>query len=145
MCVQAEVLYNLFVAEMSRLVPAGGQPVASGKFGANMAVKLVNDGPVTMQLDSQTVAFPRTVPRPAPVTGGAKADGNPQEVDVPWVAPTGDESVKTMGALEVDSDGMIAPPDGVLPPGTPMTTLMFKLPEASEPGKDAEVPLPSGE
>ncbi|MBA2520746.1 MAG: D-aminoacyl-tRNA deacylase, partial [Chloroflexia bacterium] len=29
-----------------------GLPVATGRFGANMAVSLVNDGPVTVWLDT---------------------------------------------------------------------------------------------
>lgn len=44
----AEPLFNLFVAELSRLL---GQPVATGQFGADMEVKLVNDGPVTVILE----------------------------------------------------------------------------------------------
>lgn len=31
-----------------------GRPVASGRFGADMAVSLVNDGPVTLIIDSHT-------------------------------------------------------------------------------------------
>ena len=32
---------------------AGGVPVATGRFGATMAVELVNDGPFTLVLDSE--------------------------------------------------------------------------------------------
>lgn len=43
-------LYERFVAELS----AGlGRPVATGEFGAMMTVALVNDGPVTILLDSR--------------------------------------------------------------------------------------------
>ncbi|MEX0280629.1 MAG: D-aminoacyl-tRNA deacylase [Arenibacterium sp.] len=42
-----ERLYEVFAAEVSRL----GIPVATGRFGADMAVSLVNDGPVTIWLD----------------------------------------------------------------------------------------------
>ena len=43
-------LYEQFVAELS----AGlGKPVATGEFGAMMKVALVNDGPVTILLDSR--------------------------------------------------------------------------------------------
>lgn len=45
----AEQLYELFVAE----VRAKGIEVATGKFRANMQVSLVNDGPVTILLDTQ--------------------------------------------------------------------------------------------
>jgi len=46
---KAEPLYEFFVAQVRRLV---GQ-VATGKFGADMQVELVNDGPVTLVLDSR--------------------------------------------------------------------------------------------
>ena len=43
-------LYERFVAELS----AGlGKPIATGEFGAMMKVALVNDGPVTILLDSR--------------------------------------------------------------------------------------------
>jgi D-aminoacyl-tRNA deacylase len=47
--VQAEALVERFVAGVRA---AGVQPVASGVFGAMMEVELVNDGPVTILLDS---------------------------------------------------------------------------------------------
>jgi D-tyrosyl-tRNA(Tyr) deacylase len=40
----AEPLYEAFCAELRAL----GVPVATGVFGARMAVELVNDGPVTI-------------------------------------------------------------------------------------------------
>ncbi len=43
----AEALYNFFVAEAALL-----QPVATGRFGADMQVSLVNDGPVTFLLSA---------------------------------------------------------------------------------------------
>lgn len=46
----AEPLYGQFIA---RLTAALGRPVASGEFGAMMQVALVNDGPVTLLLDSK--------------------------------------------------------------------------------------------
>lgn len=45
----AEPLYAQFVALVSELL---GQPVPTGVFGADMQVSLVNDGPVTIVLDS---------------------------------------------------------------------------------------------
>ena len=45
---KAEPLYEFFIAQVRRLL--GG--VATGKFGAEMQVELVNDGPVTLVLDS---------------------------------------------------------------------------------------------
>ena len=43
-------LYESFVRETEKLL---GRPVATGKFGAMMEVALVNDGPVTLVLDSR--------------------------------------------------------------------------------------------
>jgi D-tyrosyl-tRNA(Tyr) deacylase len=45
---QAEPLYERVVAGIA----ARGVPVSSGRFGAHMAVNLVNDGPVTLLIDS---------------------------------------------------------------------------------------------
>ena len=43
-------LYESFVRAMEKLI---GHPVATGKFGAMMEVALINDGPVTLVLDSR--------------------------------------------------------------------------------------------
>ena len=45
----AVALYESFVAEVRKL----GVPVETGRFRENMAVALVNDGPVTLLLDSR--------------------------------------------------------------------------------------------
>jgi D-tyrosyl-tRNA(Tyr) deacylase len=45
---QAEPLYERFCAALRQL----GVDVATGRFGARMAVELVNDGPVTIVLDA---------------------------------------------------------------------------------------------
>jgi D-tyrosyl-tRNA(Tyr) deacylase len=45
---QAEPLYQAFCAALREL----GVDVATGRFGARMAVELVNDGPVTIVLDA---------------------------------------------------------------------------------------------
>jgi len=45
----AEALYERFVAGLRQL----GLTVATGRFGAMMDVELVNDGPVTLLLDSE--------------------------------------------------------------------------------------------
>ena len=47
----AEPLYEQFVA---LVVTELGQPVPTGVFGADMQVSLINDGPVTIVLDSPT-------------------------------------------------------------------------------------------
>ena len=46
---QAELLYEAFAARMSNL----GIPVQTGRFGVDMKVELVNDGPVTILLESK--------------------------------------------------------------------------------------------
>jgi D-tyrosyl-tRNA(Tyr) deacylase len=46
---EAETLYEFFIAQARGLVGR----VATGKFGAEMLVELVNDGPVTILLDSR--------------------------------------------------------------------------------------------
>jgi D-tyrosyl-tRNA(Tyr) deacylase len=46
----AQPMVEAFVAE---LAAAAGRPVATGVFGAMMQVALVNDGPVTLWLDSR--------------------------------------------------------------------------------------------
>ena len=43
-------LYESFVQEVSALL---GKPVGTGEFGADMKVALINDGPVTIQIDSK--------------------------------------------------------------------------------------------
>ncbi|MEM1361911.1 MAG: D-aminoacyl-tRNA deacylase [Pseudomonadota bacterium] len=47
---EGERLYEAFARELTLL----GVPVATGRFGASMAVSLVNDGPVTIWIDSDT-------------------------------------------------------------------------------------------
>lgn len=43
-------LCDLFVSETSRLL---GRPTLTGRFGADMQVELLNDGPVTIIIDSR--------------------------------------------------------------------------------------------
>lgn len=43
-------LYQMFIDETSRLL---GRPTLAGVFGADMQVSLVNDGPVTILIDSR--------------------------------------------------------------------------------------------
>lgn len=47
---QAIPLYELF---LKRLAEVSGRPAQSGEFGAMMAVELINDGPVTILMDSK--------------------------------------------------------------------------------------------
>ncbi len=43
-------LYEYFISQLATLT---GKPVATGTFGADMKVSLVNDGPVTIIMDTQ--------------------------------------------------------------------------------------------
>lgn len=47
-------LYEKFIAGMEKLLT---KPVKTGRFGADMKVKLVNDGPVTVMMDSRNKDF----------------------------------------------------------------------------------------
>lgn len=47
---QAIPLYEYFIKQLSVLT---GKPVATGSFGADMQVSLVNNGPVTIIMDTQ--------------------------------------------------------------------------------------------
>ena len=47
---QAIPLYEAFIEECEKLM---GKSVARGKFGADMQVELINDGPVTITIDTQ--------------------------------------------------------------------------------------------
>ncbi len=47
---QAIPLYEGFVAALEKEL---GRPVGTGEFGAMMAVGLINDGPVTLMIDTQ--------------------------------------------------------------------------------------------
>jgi D-tyrosyl-tRNA(Tyr) deacylase len=47
----AQPIFNAFVATLSTVL---GKPVETGIFGAHMRVALINDGPVTIWLDSRT-------------------------------------------------------------------------------------------
>lgn len=44
-------LYLRFIDELQKLL---GKPVVTGEFGADMQVELINDGPVTILVDSKT-------------------------------------------------------------------------------------------
>jgi D-tyrosyl-tRNA(Tyr) deacylase len=47
----AEREYESFLAHATRAL---GRPIATGRFGAMMRVELVNDGPVTLVIDTQS-------------------------------------------------------------------------------------------
>jgi len=48
----SEPLYNTFVKRLGEML---GKPVVSGIFGADMKVALVNDGPVTIVMDTENL------------------------------------------------------------------------------------------
>ena len=43
-------MYNLFCTELSKTL---GKAIQTGEFGADMQVELINDGPVTISMDSK--------------------------------------------------------------------------------------------
>lgn len=47
-------LYTLFVSELNKFADIS---VETGEFGADMKVKLVNDGPVTIVMNSKEISF----------------------------------------------------------------------------------------
>jgi len=47
---EAVPLYRLFISELGKAI---GRDIAAGRFGADMQVELVNDGPVTIIIDSK--------------------------------------------------------------------------------------------
>lgn len=52
-----ELAVPMYEAFCAALTTAIGRPVGTGEFGAEMAVALVNDGPVTIIIDSQQKDF----------------------------------------------------------------------------------------
>ncbi len=51
---KAEMIYEYIISECRKSVPE----VETGRFGAEMEVSLVNDGPFTILLDSETLSAP---------------------------------------------------------------------------------------
>lgn len=51
---RGEVSAPLFARFVGKLAAALGKPVPTGVFGADMRIALVNDGPVTLTVDSKT-------------------------------------------------------------------------------------------
>ena len=47
---KAILLYNMFIKKLSQLL---GKEVGSGEFGAMMQIELINDGPVTIIIDTK--------------------------------------------------------------------------------------------
>ena len=53
----AEVLYEYIINECQAQLPNPTQRVQHGRFGADMKVSLLNDGPFTIILDSETLSI----------------------------------------------------------------------------------------
>lgn len=51
---RADLSKPLFERFVAGLAAALGRPVATGRFGADMQISLVNDGPVTLAIDSKS-------------------------------------------------------------------------------------------
>jgi D-aminoacyl-tRNA deacylase len=63
--------------ELARQIGSAGIPVQHGRFGAHMDVELVNDGPVTLALDSEERRGPGAAASPAAARGAGAADRAP--------------------------------------------------------------------
>jgi D-tyrosyl-tRNA(Tyr) deacylase len=50
---RGDISQPLFERFVGKLATANGQPVPTGVFGADMQVHLINDGPVTLTIDSK--------------------------------------------------------------------------------------------
>lgn len=50
---RGDISQPLFARFVDKLATAHGQPVPTGVFGADMQVHLINDGPVTLMIDSK--------------------------------------------------------------------------------------------
>jgi D-tyrosyl-tRNA(Tyr) deacylase len=71
----ARVLYETFLGQLEAEL---GERVARGEFGADMQVALVNDGPITLVLDSPHPATPSPAPsNPSPRPPESAADDAP--------------------------------------------------------------------
>ena len=84
---EAELLYERFLADLRSLL--GPDRVAQGVFGADMAVSLVNDGPCTIELKSETALVPTQSPRPrlpAPATELLRVETDAQAAEALAVA-----------------------------------------------------------
>ena len=49
---RANELYEYFVSELRKLIPN----VSTGIFGADMKINMVNDGPITIVIDSEKLS-----------------------------------------------------------------------------------------
>ena len=67
-------LYDAFCAAIAAL----GIPVATGRFGADMQVELINDGPVTIPLDIPPATSCRTFPSEARRAPARRPSPRPQ-------------------------------------------------------------------
>ena len=71
---RAKELYERFVSELSYL----GVPTRTGRFGAHMAVELVNDGPVTLMLEEPATVNPQTAQIQGSGTGDQGSEPEPR-------------------------------------------------------------------
>jgi D-tyrosyl-tRNA(Tyr) deacylase len=73
---EAEVYFNSFVESVGKKHPNGKTKVKSGVFGAMMQVEIVNDGPVTLILDSDEAGFKKTKKHQRIVSTANEEGGN---------------------------------------------------------------------
>jgi D-aminoacyl-tRNA deacylase len=80
---KARPMWEAFVKDVRATHTAAGGTVAEGQFGAEMAVSLVNDGPVTLWINSDDMEFKKPKPvrgikQSAASTTAADADAAPE-------------------------------------------------------------------
>ena len=74
---EAEKMFDEFVNLSKSTIPK--ENVKTGVFGAKMDVSLVNDGPVTITIDSEEVNFKRKIKRPCDDEGNNKNNNKKKE------------------------------------------------------------------
>ena len=68
------------------------RPVQAGAFGETMEVTIINDGPVTMTLDSQVIQIPRKKAARAAAAAAKKAKAEAQKASTSELALEGKEA-----------------------------------------------------
>ena len=103
----ARLLYERFVATVRREYGEGGEErVKDGLFGADMKVELVNDGPVTITLDTDDRKFDKQLAKQSrPFSGGQKRNGHSS----PPASTTGVEAVGASTASSAASASSTPP------------------------------------
>ena len=76
-------LYEAFCAQLSEAI---GKPVGTGEFGADMKVELLNDGPVTICMDTKNKVVFLILSPITPIWGLLKWKKNSRLLNYEWIA-----------------------------------------------------------